>query len=213
MDISKLILLLLTGLLGWLLNELSHHSRERIADQRAISRALADLLEVRHQTVGLKLFIDAFSKRLNLPLNIIPIVLTQVEGILPKTDDLSRRYNEAIDVVSATNPLLGFRLRSKDEISHFLTILRQLASQDPTALEAWPQFEAIIVDLVKSPLDEVILDLAKRHGFKMAWKIRKHLATPVFDPADLDLYLEKVKPLLESLGQSPEACTLTESHT
>lgn len=135
MNELTIILPLLTGLVGWLLNEVSHRRREVSADRRAISKALADLLEIRHQTVAMKSLFDTLTHRLNLPQSIWSFIFPFLESFWPNSDGLHKRYNDTVDSVASANPMLGFRLRSKDELTRYLKSLRQLASQHYTELK------------------------------------------------------------------------------
>jgi hypothetical protein len=201
MNPTAWILSLATGLVGWLLNELSHRRREVAGDRRAVSRALADLLEIRHQTVGLKALLDEVTKHFQLPANVMSLVLPYVHQFWPNTDDLSRRYNEAVNAVAAADPFLGFQLRSKDEVTRLLKTLQQLSSQDQKATQLWAELQAILLDLIKSPLDDIILDLAKQHGRRTSKSIRKYLAEPIAESKELKEYFAKVESILTAAGQ------------
>jgi len=195
------ILPLLTGLVGWLLNELSHRRREVASDRRAISRALSDLLEIRHQTFFLKAYLDEIMKQFKLPQQVWTILMPYIQGLIPSTDSLERRYNDAVDAIASANPLLGFRLRSKEELPKFLKTIRQLASQDPSAVDVFPIFEERLLDVVKSPLDEIILELAKIHGWRTWWRVRKFVRQPVFDKKDFDELFSKFQPFIDAASQ------------
>ena len=192
---------LITLLVGWLLGEASSRRREISSDRRAISRAIADLLEVRHRTFALKAYMDEVTKKFNIPQQVQPIILALLRAILPLTDSLAKRYNESIDAVASTDPLLGFRLRSKDELPKFLTTLQQVASQDPTATQAYPQIEARLLDVIKSPLDDSILELARTHGWLTWWKVKKYLRKPLFEQKDLDELLSKFESFIPKASQ------------
>ncbi len=199
----------MTGLVGWLLSELSHRRREVASDRRAISRALADLLEIRHQTFGIKAYLDEVTKQFKLPNQIWTVLRPYIESLFPSTDLLQKRYNDAVDCVASANPLLGFRLRSKEELPRYLRTVRQLATQDPSAADIFPTFEARLLDVVKSPLDEIILELARIHGWRTWWRVRKLVREPIFDKKDFDEIFSKFQPFISVATQQTDQITPT----
>ena len=197
MEELKYIIPVGTLIIGWLLNEVSQSLRTRATDRRAIARALSDLLEIRHQTFGLKAAFDEFGKRFNLPNNFQLILLNYFDNILPSADDLRKKYNETVDAVASADPILGFRLRSKDILNPLLRTLRNLASADPSASNLWPQLEAQLMQLVKSPLDEIIVELAQVHGWRTKLRVRRLLKRPLIEPKEMEEYLANFGSLIK----------------
>lgn len=179
MNETSIILSLLALFVGWLLNEVSHRWRKASIYRRAISKALADLLEIRHQIKTMEHIFHILNHRLKLPQSNWASIYPFIENIWPDSNDIHKRYNDAVNLISSVNPILGFRLRSKDELTPLLKRSRQqLLSQDPSAATVWPQFESTLIDWVKPHLDEMILELAKAHGWRTWWKIREDLKRP-----------------------------------
>jgi hypothetical protein len=202
MNEMNLVWPLITLIIGWLLGEAGHRRRELSNDRRAIAKALADLLEVRYQTIGFKAFMDGFAERFKIPKQQIPIVLNYIKEILPNTDNLQTRYNDAVDAIAAANPILGFRLRSRDEITKYISALRRLSATDPTASLAFQDIEAFVLDAAKAPMDEIILDLAREHGFRTHWKLKRRLSKPAYDPKDLEELFSRLEKLIAAASQS-----------
>ncbi len=197
----SIVIPLITLLVGWLLGEASSRRREISSDRRAISRAIADLLEVRHRTFGIKAYMDALIKKFNVPQQAQPIITSVLQVMLPNSQSLQARYNDSVNAVSSANPLLGFQLRSKDELPKFLAILRQIASQDATATQVYPQFEGLLMDVIKSPMDDFILELAKTHGWRTWRKVKKFLREPLLQQKDLDEYFGKLESLIPAASR------------
>lgn len=195
---------LITLMVGWLLGEASSRRREISSHRQAISRAIADLLEVRHRTFELKAFMDEATKKFKIPPQGQPVILAKLRAILPVADSLAKRYNESVDVVASSDPLLGFRLRSKDALPKVLTSLEQLASQDPAATQAYPQIEAGLLDVIKPQLDDLIIELAKTRGWFTWWKVKKYLRKPSFEQKDVEELLSKFE-ILGSKSQPTES--------
>jgi hypothetical protein len=202
---STTILPLLTGLVGWLLNELSHRRREVTSYRRAISCALSDLLEIRHQiflpTFFLKAISDKIIKQFKLPQEVCTNLMLYIQDLIPSLDSfdsLEKRYNNAVDAVASVDPLLGFRLRWKGELPRFLKTIKGVALQDPGVVNVFPMFEERLLNVIKPHLDEIILELAKIHRWRTWWRVRKFLRAPVLDKKDIDLLDElfsKLQPI------------------
>ncbi len=195
------VISVVTLLVGWLLNEASHRRREISSDKRAISRAIADLLEVRNRTLFLNAYLDEVAKRFKIPNEAQLIMIALLDNLLPNTESLQKRYNDSIDAVASADPVLGFRLRSKDELPNYLKTLRQLVSQDPNSARLYPQFEAQLMDLIKSPMDEAILELAKVHGWRTRRKVKTFLNEPIVDKEQLDQFLSKLQAMVPAASQ------------
>jgi hypothetical protein len=190
MNELTVILPLLTLLVGWLLGEATQRRRELSTDRRSVSRAIADLLEVRHRIYFIKSYVDKVSEKFKIPQEALPVLNSSLESFLPNIESLQKRYNDSVDAVASANPLLGFQLRSKDELPKMLNTLRQLASQDANVMLIYPKFEKQILDLTKAPLDDFILELAKAHGNFTHKKIKKYLSQPIVDQKKLNELLE-----------------------
>ncbi len=190
--LTIIILPFLTLLVGWLLGEASQRRRELSTDRRSISRAIADLLEVRHRTLAIKTYVSMVSEKFKIPQKALPFLISTLESFLPNIDSLQKRFNDSVDAVSSANPLLGFQLRSKDELPRLLNTLRQLISQDVKSMQLYPQLENQLMDIIKPELDDFILALAKSHGWFTWWKIRKYLRKPIIEQKRLDQFISKL---------------------
>lgn len=197
MDELKYLIPIGILIIGWLLNELGQKLRSRSTDRRAIARALADLLEIRHQTFGLKAAFDEFGKRFNLPSNFQLIILNYFNNLLPSAEDLRKRYNETIDAVASADPILGFRLRSKEILNPLLQTLRSIASGDPNTSHLWPLLESQLMQLVKSPLNEMILEVSRLHGWRTWLRVRRMLKRPFIEPKEIEEYLANFESLIK----------------
>lgn len=202
MNVFTIIILpLLTLLVGWLLREASQQRREISTDRRAISRSIADLLEIRHRTYALKSYLDRVTEKIKIPQEVLLFIISTLESFLPNIDSLQKRFNDSVDTVASSNALLGFQLRSKDEFPKLLNTLRQLASQDVKSVQLYPQFEKQLMDIIKPELDDFILALAKSHGWLTWWKIKKYLRKPITSQKQIDELLTKFGPIINDASQ------------
>ncbi len=177
-DLLPLIGVVVGGVLGFALAEVGQWMRGRREDRKGVGKALADLLEIRTQLMAVPLAIRELSKRLQLP----PEAQTLVGHVLAswtQPELLSKRFDEAVTCVAGVDPVLAFRMRSRDVGGAVMGRIRALSLNDPAAASLWPQVEAKFVDQGVSALNDLILDVARAHGLRTWWRVRKRLRTPV----------------------------------
>lgn len=168
----------LSLILGWLLNELGQLFRLRREERKAFGRAIADLLEIRHELKSFNVIFGEIKKRLPVSPNDEFVARKFLEDFIPQTENLQERYNEAVTLIASIDPLLGFRLRSKDQFKPFLRKLRPLLENDESTKSFIAQFEDKVSDKFAENLEKLILDLAKAHRWKTWWKVRRRFSKP-----------------------------------
>jgi len=165
---------------GFCLNELSYVLKSRREDQRTIGRALAELLEVMHFAEVVPETMKTFKNM--LPASISPeheiALRNAIEILLPSSDSLQKRYDDAVSSVSGAFPLLAYRLRSKDVIRPIIKTMRQAMSADSNAAKLWLNLEDKLVKATLPALKALILELAKRHGRATFKDVSSRLAKP-----------------------------------
>src|SRR6266478_296849 len=116
--------------IGFCIAQLAGFLGERRDRKRATSRALTELLELRHHLVTMEAVRQAVDQMMgaigNIPDNEKLKLLLVMESFLPKPDELHSRYDESVSALAPSHPLLAFELRSKDLIRPLLTTLRSL---------------------------------------------------------------------------------------
>ena len=180
-------------IVGWTLNEISFFSKNRQKDKRAMARALTDLLEIRHQVFRLECVKDDFFKKISLPTemySVLQTTLSNLLGSIAPNDSLQKRYNEAVDLVASVEPLLAFELRSKDLISPLLSGLQALVP--PDGMVVWQNVKTLFLTETRGTFEELILVLARKHGWRTGRQIKKFLQEPIVPQKDLDEIISKL---------------------
>lgn len=174
------LITLLAVAVGWLLNELSSLIRLRREDRRSIGPVLRDLLEIRHRLFALDSAIAELKRHLPIPAEAESPLKQVLKMLVPPPPRLQERYDEAVSIVARANPLLASRLSRQGSLEPYLNKLGQLAASDPAASNFWSTVvEPFLLQLVKPNLDELILDVAKAHGFLTGWRVRRTLKKPM----------------------------------
>ncbi|GEM_PF-1770421 len=172
--------------IGFLLNELSSLIRSGREDRRIIGKALAELLEVRHHLKTLPFAIDSLKE--SLPGPITPydefMLRKAIWFLLPNTEGLQKRYEDAVSAVAGEFPMLAFGLRSKDAIGPLIGRLRGALPVEPKDAQLWLKIEDELVQLSIPKLDELILELAKLHSRATANEVKATLNKPFEKPKE-----------------------------
>jgi hypothetical protein len=171
------ILPVITLILGWFLKEIENYFLSKRQSKQAISRAIADLLDVHHELSAYKRTLDSVQRELKIPITeLFPVRQTLVQNFLSR--DIATRYEEAVTVISSNNPLLGFNLRSRASITRTLESLGSLLTPGGPIDEAFFQMEAKVIEAAIGSLREIIIDLSKKHSFLTWYRVKKYLAKP-----------------------------------
>lgn len=188
---------LIGGIVGLLVGQLSQWFALRRQHKDAIGKALSDVLEIRHQMLGIPLVIEYLTKGFSIPPESQGQLRVALDRVLPTDTDLSTRFGEAVTLVAARNPLLAFRLRSKDTAQPLLSTVRALAvAAGPSSAAAMTTIEARLLKELSSHFDELVKELSFRHGFLTWYRARRLLKRGVSIPEE---FLNSLK------GQLPNA--------
>lgn len=171
---TKDLLPIIALMSGWMLSELSSFFRTNGDKKRNLSKALTELLDIHHSLVGEHLIKDVLMKKFNLQAEHMHELQKVLDVINVDIDEVSKRYNQAVDMISEYDPLLAFQLRNKDQISSYLRKLRDLAKDDDNEVEIFMNGLAdnLISELIPA-LEEAILNVSKKRGFVTWYKIKK----------------------------------------
>ena len=97
-------------------------------------------------------------------------------ALFPRDEGLTKRYEESVNLVAGTNPILAYRLRSQDMVGPFLQQLRALAAQDgPQSIALFGTVEDHLLRQLNPHLERLIRELAKRHGWRTRWETNRRL--------------------------------------
>jgi hypothetical protein len=171
--------------IGWGLNQCGQWLVFRRDERKAIGRALADLLEVRHRLLGLPKAVEAMTSRLNMPAGVQAPLKVILGALFPPDEGLAKRYEESVNLVAGTNPILAFRLRSQDLVGPFLHRLRAMAMQDgPQTMALFGTLENHLFRQLSPHLERLIRELARRHGWRTQWETSRRLKEPFEVPEE-----------------------------
>src|SRR5690554_6923669 len=104
----------LTLVIGWFLNEISSKRRTNQDQKKAISVAVSDLLEIRHEIIATTESFNTIISSFNIPHKMLPEVFKMLRELDSDSGDFNKRFNQTVTRVAEFDPIMGFKLRSKD---------------------------------------------------------------------------------------------------
>lgn len=195
-------------IIGWGLSTLTHYFLSREERRKAISRALSDLFEIRHQFVGFERIMAEFKKI--IPAEIMTAdaeiqfrasLAQQLPNLFPQwqtmSQQLSERFNESVTLIAAIDPILGYRLRSKDLVQQVTGFLNSIFAQNAQAAELWGEMNQVISESLTKELDTYIRDLAWKLGPLTRWRVANVLTKEQDVPDAFKRYMETVRKAIE----------------
>lgn len=205
MEILNIIAPLLGVLLGSVLTGAGSMIRQRAEKKKAISVALADLLEIRHQLSATEKVLKHLRARFQVPREFIPELSHFMGSMAQGGESLDRRYEETVSLVSSFDPVLGFKLRHKNSVPALISTLRNKAIQGGVDLIAFAECESLLRKAMLPQLEKAIAELGRQHSLKTARDVRALLANDAMaDPEVINLFeqLEKyvVKPQAQEIS-------------
>lgn len=119
-DVGKTLLLLISAIAGFLVGQANGFFDRRNERRKAFSRALAELLEIRHRFKGAIYLLRRLGTDLNVPREYLDDIVKELPDGLLWDPDISARYTDAINTLAAYAPLPAYILRSKDVVGLFI---------------------------------------------------------------------------------------------
>jgi hypothetical protein len=184
MDYRPLLIGFASVVLGWTLSELSQVLRASSARRRALNKALAELIELRHYQQAVDVVFAEVGKRWPISRADLSAGLQWMEKILPPDPGLSARFEVTVTEIASVDPMLAFTLRSKDQGPFLLAQLRaaQLPVNDDTEFLA--AMESFIRTSFVAALERTITEVAWEISFLCWVRARRFLRRKVDLPKD-----------------------------
>lgn len=193
----NMIIPLMAVALGWLLNEMSSLVRLRREDRRAAGPVLMDLFEVRHRLLVADAYVKELGKRFQIPSQAQLQLQHVIQTLFPEPPRFIEKYEKAVSTLARVDPIRAFRLRGQPLIAPLLTWMQGLAASTETDAKIWSTiFESEFLGRFKSNIEELILDVARAHGWLTWWRARRRIREPALSEAGrkwISDFMEKLK--------------------
>lgn len=119
-EVGKALLLLVSAIAGFLVGQANGFFERRNEKRKAFSRALAELLEIRHRFQGAIYLLRRLGTEVNVPREYLDEIVQGLPDGLLWDSSVSTRYTDAVNTLSAYSPLSAYVLRSKDIVGLFV---------------------------------------------------------------------------------------------
>lgn len=194
MKLIELLLPLLGVVLGAVISGAGVFWKARTERKRLIAAALAELLEVRHQLVSVDAVFGELRKRVELPSEAIPVLRGFLANFFPADPELRSRYSAAVNTLASVDPLLAYRLRSKDAAPEMLEEIRKFSAVSGMDVNQVEAYAATLHQLIGPHLDEVVIELAAAHSWRTKRRVLRMLEAGSKVPDQLIAWLDQIKP-------------------
>lgn len=149
--------------------------KARTERKRAIAIALADLLEIRTQAAAIELTITEARQRFDVPVDVAMFIRMVFGETFPLDQALHKRYEDSVSLIAGIDPVLAFRLRSKNNLPHFVSSITSLGAAAGMSAPDIASLDATLRDTLLPSLNEAISELARQHSFRTKRKVGKLL--------------------------------------
>ncbi len=189
--------------LGFILAQAEHLFASRRERRKAISRALAELLDVRYQFVATETLCRAMETLGPIPAQAKSQLRLVIDSFLPDWKELHSRYDESVTTLAGLDPLLAFRIRSKDLVRPYIQRVHAIMSQDAQAATALaPIFAQTTLDRVEPELKAAILKLALKRGLITWYKVRWALKRGASMADELNGFMKSFKAIIDTQAKA-----------
>lgn len=198
---------MLLVVVGFLVAQLNTFFAGRLERKKTVSRALSDLLEIRHQFFGS----EQLAGQIEVLVGKVPEhqksqMRVAFDSMLPKWDELHKRYDESVTTLAALDPLLAFQLRSKDLVRPVMNMAHARMGQDPKAAAlVGPIFQKNVTDRLEKVFVRAILKLALKVGPLCWFKTKRLMARQSEIPNEFKELLQKMKAAVDSQNAATPA--------
>jgi hypothetical protein len=180
MEIVQLVLPLVGVVLGAVLSGVGGYLKHRNERKRVIARALSDLLEIRHRFVGVDAIFQETKKHTHVPADAAVMLREFFGKMLEIDDETQKRYRDALDALAGIDPVLAFRLRSKDQVPNLIRSIKDAALRYGASSAEVSQVEPILREFAVPALNDAVLELAGYHSSRTKQEVEK-LVSRVFE--------------------------------
>lgn len=184
MEAIQVLAPLVGVVLGSALTGLSTYFKDRKERRRIIATALADLLEVRHHLVSREVVIRAIQSQTGIQPEWLTQIRSAIDTLAPLDTGIHQRYDAAISLLAGVDPILAFKMRSKNLAPSLLAKIRTRAPEaaDGTLLD---KAESDLMAAVAPTLDLAVLALARKHSFFTARQVKSILTRSTALPPEV----------------------------
>ncbi|CAM3328557.1 hypothetical protein [Polaromonas hydrogenivorans] len=177
MEVFQIIAPLIGVILGSTISGIGVYFRSRTERKRLIACALSDLLEIRHYFVNIDVILREIKSRTPISQETVHSFRTQIKSIIPMDSNIHERYEEAISLLAGIDPVLAFKMRSKNKILDIFDTIRQYSTSNGASPFQIEEFETILRTAITPAMDKAVLELAALHSSTTSQQVKEIVAS------------------------------------
>lgn len=158
--------------LGGVLTGITSYIKDLKERKRVIANALSDLLEVRHRLVVVELTLKT-GLAAELTFDQISQLRTLLTSLLPGDPKLDERYESSISLLAGFDPVLAFRMRSRNDIGKTFTAIRDIGSNNGISPAHIESLEQLLQGVAIPNLNQAVLQLARSHSWRTLRRVKE----------------------------------------
>ncbi|WP_285412931.1 hypothetical protein [Variovorax sp. efr-133-TYG-130] len=177
--------------LGSALTGVSTYFKDKKERRRIIAVALADLLEVRHHLVSKEMVVSAIRSKAGIQPGWLTQLRSAIDAMAPLDTGIHQRYDAAISLLAGVDPVLAFKMRSKNLVP---SILSKIRTQTPEGADSalLDLAEVDLIGAVAPTLDLALLTLSRKHSFSTARQVGSIIARSTVLPPEVTKLLSYI---------------------
>lgn len=177
MEIFQIIAPLIGVILGSAISGLGAYFRSRTERKRLIACALSDLLEIRHYFVSIDVILREIKSRTPISQEMAHSFRAQINSIIPMDSNIHKRYEEAVSLLAGIDPVLAFKMRSKNKILDILDVIRTYSASNGASPFQIEEFETVFRTATTPAMDKAVLELAALHSSRTSQEVKEIVAS------------------------------------
>jgi len=178
----------LTLVIGWSLNELSRKFGKNSAHKEAIGRALFDLLEIRHRLITVQYLTTTMAENYTIPNEARPHIRKLLEDMIWPLDNISERYEVAVNLIAGKNPIAAFKWASGGQIPALLNKLKSIFREHGIDSAEIYDTEIKLTKILIPKINEIAFELGSMHSMKSASLVENIINSNPDIPDELKSY-------------------------
>jgi len=188
LSLENLISAVVGAFVVWMFNEIAKKFQMNRERRAHVGRALSNLLELHHRIRAMEDSTHLIMSHFALSKDQEPAMRVTLEQVIPQSEEYLGRYEDAIELLSESEPLIAFDLRTKAQIPRLLTTLRTMGANQGATEVDMVFFEKQFKRMIIPHLEAAIMILAKLHGKSTLRQVNSMLNAPIEMP---DEFIQK----------------------
>lgn len=165
--------------IGWLLNELSRYFITHYKKHDAIGQTLSSLLTVRSHMAIIQYYSNYITTKHAPSKLTVPEYKMLYRKFFPFNKEAYQNIQDSIVIIASSDPILASELRVNVLSADFFSKLSSIVEGDEREDKLFLDFISNLDDQLLPYIDEIILQLARKHGILTIFRAKHSLSKKI----------------------------------